>query len=578
MKNTMKLNIKKIISIRNVIIYVIFFLFICLTYVGIWGKNVKVDIKASHQDKKELMLFYTNEHNLIYNNEMSVKSDSVSDGNLVNIKFNIPSRDIEGLKIHFGYDTKPTEIKKITIRTLFKTINFDANEVKSIFNNVSPHIDTVEVENKYLKINPIDIDAYIYSNEVGNIIGKGNISIIKIIIIATIALAISIISILIYDYVTKIKGIKRENFWVIFVFIFILFTPNLFNLLGISDGENTEKRNTTYYSSDEKENILVKAINKVENYYTNNFGLRNILIRLNSKINLNIFGISPTEKVIVGKEGWLYYGLDGDKDLTNLYRGITRFTDEELEKIKSNLEEKDRWLESKGVPFVLMITPNKESIYPEYYSEKYKIVNEDTRMDQLIKYLNENSNINVIDLRDELISKKGEARLYDVTDTHWNEYGAYYGYKILIENLSKYFPGMEPKPLEEFQVVKEVSERGGDLANMMSVPMDYKEEKIMLKPREERLSVPYTEDIYGLVNGMDMRNVNSSLPRLLMFRDSFTVQLLPFISEHFSQSVYQWDPNMNVNLVNSVNPDVVVQQIVERNIEMLLEDNPQDMN
>ena len=260
MKNTMKLNIKKIISIRNIIIYVIFFLFICLTYVGIWGKNVKVDIKASHQDKKELMLFYTNEHNLIYNNEMSVKSDSVSDGNLVNIKFNIPSRDIEGLKIHFGYDTKPTEIKKITIRTLFKTINFDANEVKSIFNNVSPHIDTVEVENKYLKINPIDIDAYIYSNEVGNIIGKGNISIIKIIIIATIALAISIISILIYDYVTKIKGIKRENFWVIFVFIFILFTPNLFNLLGISDGENTEKRNTTYYSSDEKENILVHSI------------------------------------------------------------------------------------------------------------------------------------------------------------------------------------------------------------------------------------------------------------------------------------------------------------------------------
>lgn len=578
MKNTMKLNIKKFFSIRNVIIYVIFFLFICLTYVGIWGKKVKVDIKVSHENKKELMLFYTNEHNLIYNNEMSVKSDSISDGNLVDIEFNIPSKDIEGLKIHFGYDTKPTEVKKITIKTLFKTINFDADEVKSMFNNVSPHIGTLEVKNKYLKIIPVDIDAYIYSNEIGSIIDKSNISIIKIAIIATITLAISIISILIYDYVTKVKDIKRENFWVIFVFIFILFMPNLFKLLGISDGENTEKRNTAYSFSDEKENTLVKAINKVENYYTNNFGLRNILIRLNSKIDLNIFGISPTDKVIIGKEGWLYYGLDGDKDLTNLYRGITRFTDEELEKIKSNLEEKDRWLESKGVPFVLMITPNKESIYPEYYSDKYKIVNKDTRMDQLIKYLNENSNINVIDLRDELIRKKGETRLYDVTDTHWNEYGAYYGYKILIENLSRYFPGMEPKPLEEFQVVKEISERGGDLANMMSVPMDYKEEKIMLKPREERLSVPYTEDIYGLVNGMDMRNVNSSLPRLLMFRDSFTVQLLPFISEHFSQSVYQWDPNMNVNLVNAVNPDVVVQQIVERNIEMLLEDNPQDMN
>src|SRR5262249_45298253 len=54
----------------------------------------------------------------------------------------------------------------------------------------------------------------------------------------------------------------------------------------------------------------------------------------------------------------------------------------------------------------------------------------------------------------------------------------------------------------------------------------------------------------------------SKLPRAIVFRDSFTSLLAPYLSEHFSRAVYLWQNNFDVNEVLKEHADVVIEDIV----------------
>ena len=60
--------------------------------------------------------------------------------------------------------------------------------------------------------------------------------------------------------------------------------------------------------------------------------------------------------------------------------------------------------------------------------------------------------------------------------------------------------------------------------------------------------------------GVDRRD----LPRAVVFRDSFSNALIPFLSENFERTLYVWDPDLLPEFVESERPDVVIQQIAER--------------
>ena len=58
----------------------------------------------------------------------------------------------------------------------------------------------------------------------------------------------------------------------------------------------------------------------------------------------------------------------------------------------------------------------------------------------------------------------------------------------------------------------------------------------------------------------------SSLPRAVIFRDSFFSRLAPFTSEHFSRAVYLWQNDFDADAVLQERPDVVIQEIVGRHL------------
>jgi hypothetical protein len=58
----------------------------------------------------------------------------------------------------------------------------------------------------------------------------------------------------------------------------------------------------------------------------------------------------------------------------------------------------------------------------------------------------------------------------------------------------------------------------------------------------------------------------STLPRAVIFRDSFTSLLAPYLSEHFSRAVYLWQNNFDADDVLKERADVVIEEIVGRHL------------
>ena len=58
----------------------------------------------------------------------------------------------------------------------------------------------------------------------------------------------------------------------------------------------------------------------------------------------------------------------------------------------------------------------------------------------------------------------------------------------------------------------------------------------------------------------------SSLPRAVIFRDSFVSRLVPFLSEHFGRAVYLWQNDFDADVVARERADVVIQEIVGRHL------------
>ncbi|MDP6909756.1 MAG: hypothetical protein QF371_09625, partial [Flavobacteriales bacterium] len=67
---------------------------------------------------------------------------------------------------------------------------------------------------------------------------------------------------------------------------------------------------------------------------------------------------------------------------------------------------------------------------------------------------------------------------------------------------------------------------------------------------------------------------DSIIPSMVMNRDSYCNFLYPYLSEHFSRSVYLWTPLFNAEVIKQEMPDIMITEMLERFIEDLMIDNP----
>jgi hypothetical protein len=269
--------------------------------------------------------------------------------------------------------------------------------------------------------------------------------------------------------------------------------------------------------------------------------------------------------VLKGSGRWLYYADDGG--MVD-YANAPPMTDGEVGAWREALVRAHEWLQTRRIAYVFMIAPDKHVIYPSYIPATIRRVSHTSRTDQIYDVL-AGTGVAAVDVRPDLVRASATERLFDFTDTHWNDRGALIAYQRLIEAVRAQAPSTPPAWTRADFNAQEVETEGQDLAGMMGLKRVLRELELRLvptRPRRARVVDPPgaapMEGLGRIVTQID----DPALPRAVIFRDSFASRLAPFLSEHFSRAVYLWQNDFDAEVVLEEHPDVVIQEIVGRHL------------
>jgi hypothetical protein len=300
----------------------------------------------------------------------------------------------------------------------------------------------------------------------------------------------------------------------------------------------------------------------LDNYINDRFGFKDIFVSLAAALNR----ISKTINgyAVKGKDGWLFYSRPDDGNNIDDFFKRNLFTDVEIKRFVEGIEKRLEWCNNNGIKFIVLIAPNKHNVYPEYYPFiRPKGI---TRMDQIMAALPAELKDIVVYPLDYIIKNKTvELPLYFETDTHWNMAGAYRAFEVLLGRFRKIFPGTN---FQEIQFITDIRfDSSGDIVPMLGLT-DYGKRTIPAMRPAGGWELYYRYIKNEGRDGAITENNDQSLPRAIIFRDSFFDSLEPFVSTQFSFVEYNWrwfsEPDKDYILENK--PDIIIWEIVERSI------------
>ncbi|MBN2048088.1 MAG: hypothetical protein JW750_09615 [Anaerolineaceae bacterium] len=310
--------------------------------------------------------------------------------------------------------------------------------------------------------------------------------------------------------------------------------------------------------------------NAYQSFLAQHFSLKDAFLRFKHDFQYGILQENRFPIVLGGQNGWLYY--TGERNMED-YQNAFPISDDELMKIYSNLEQINRSLTRQGKKLIVVIAPNRETIYPDYLPSGVNPVNNTPdRLDQVLAYMEKmHAQTTILDLREPLLAaKEAGHQVYFKTDTHWNQYGAFIAYQEICKEIQKDYPEHVCHGRDEWEI--EYIQYSGDMVKLMPTNLTIEESIPNFVPLFEAKAVqdppdPLTRDRYEFVYS-ELPEGSAPLT-LVEFRDSFSMDLLKFLREDFQKAVYEWNFNWNRDLVEEYDPDVVIIEVVERYIHAL---------
>lgn len=290
-------------------------------------------------------------------------------------------------------------------------------------------------------------------------------------------------------------------------------------------------------------------------YFTEDFGLRGILIRWDTVVRLKLLHASPVSKLVFGRSGWIFYDSEKVPDGVTMldFRGLAPFTPGDLLAVRGSLERQTRWCRERGIACVFIVVPNKETIYPEYLPKSVRRLAPRTRLDQVVEAVGADSTIVLIDLRGPLLRAKNRCRypLYSRGGTHWNQFGTFYAYQAVLARLSRFFPRLRPHDLGDFDVVVDRNSSDDHWLGLR----ENVAARFTLKPGDPR---PPAADEIG---------------KAVVIYDSSWEMLEPFLALHIRRMVQEHvdlSSDRSRPLLERERPELVVYEMTERYLGWVL--------
>lgn len=351
---------------------------------------------------------------------------------------------------------------------------------------------------------------------------------------------------------------KRLNYLYIIIVMLVCLVPLvLIKFAGMQQStENKDKLEFPELSSKGKLNS--SYLTDMGAWFEENFAFRQQMVSFNGKLMSDLFGVSQTSEIVTGKDGWLFTSLSLDD-----YRGTNQYSDRKIFNMAHNVSLMQKSAEAQGRKFIFTVPANKNSLYGEYMPYYYKEADSASNLERLSQELLE-MDINYVDLYS-LFKSSGET-LYLKRDSHWNNDGAKLAYNAIMD------AGEIPHNTYSSAEKEVRCDYVGDLADMIYPELAKPEENQYYKPVFNYEFV--SED--AKVDSDFTRTVSASgSGSLLMYRDSFTNTLMPFMAGEFSQAAFsKYQPYYLERDTEKYDPDVIIIELVERNIGKLADKAP----
>ena len=311
-------------------------------------------------------------------------------------------------------------------------------------------------------------------------------------------------------------------------------------------------------------------------FVADHFGSREKLVAAYNYLHV-LAGISPIKRALVGKSGWLFLEQTFLKDAN---RGALPLSEQELESLIDSFERRRDYLDSKGILFMVMPVPDKNSMFPEYLPDSVEFVGP-SRLEQFLQAA-EGARFDHVDVPSRLQeAKDGGEEIYFQTDSHWNHRGAWFAYLALMESLrTAGYEGGRTLAETDVEFIRLDPYHPSDIVkNLLGLSGWIREDHGIrarvndtAKIRAYRASDGQEYDyLYGPPPGQEqkhfIRSEKRDGSRVLIYRDSYGNAMLPFLVHSFDELIYARAPkNMSFDPadIERYQPDLVIYEFVER--------------
>jgi alginate O-acetyltransferase complex protein AlgJ len=314
------------------------------------------------------------------------------------------------------------------------------------------------------------------------------------------------------------------------------------------------------------------AFSAFDLWFADRIGFRYPLIYAGTNFHIGLLHRPLDRHIVFGREGWMYWTDDRDTAPATMAdsRGKLRFKPGEVRRIDDQLRAAHDRLKACGIASAVFIAPNKQSIYGEFLISSEGAA-PSTRLDMLMAELSSPSRDMIVDPREIMRNAKrahAPVRLYNKTETHWNDLGAYYGYVAIMRKITKMIPVANPNliSLDNYHVIP-ARYAGGDMATrVLFSPWRFADIDVSLTPKQPNPGVGQTQidRIHFVARNPRGRG------RLVLFGDSFATYLVPFLAQHFEEVHRYVGEEFNGAVVGVHQPDVVLLETLESYAPRLL--------
>lgn len=359
------------------------------------------------------------------------------------------------------------------------------------------------------------------------------------------------------------------------VFGFILLSPTLLwpVTATLKSGVDEQRTKTEWLSAANVPSPL-EAATAFRNAFNDRFPLRDLAIEADAQIRVSA-GNDWTNRVFLGNNGWMFLRQTPEGIPVTL--PVDPMTSDELRTWINVFETRRETLAQHGIDYVLIVAPNKATIYPEFRPDVVAGFEPDRRYQQLLDGLQQSTAVRCIDLRPALRhAKSADTTLYFRTDTHWNAVGSRIAHQAICQEMDwqDRFANQE-----SLTTTWSGPEYRGDLSRLLGSSRIQPEPVASVLPANgwrwklaeydrshdpilrNNLAVP--ESAIPVVTEIP---AEQSLPTAVILRDSFTLGLQPFLSEQFRRAVYLWTYQPDLTQITCESPEIVLDIFVERQL------------